>query len=80
VALPGLAAYLRSLAEAAGTVADDDESGSLHLPAMVRVSQLAERSGYSCRTLRRWAATGRLTARRVGRTWVIDPDSLPEDR
>lgn len=83
VALPGLAAYLRQLAEAAGTVADDGhdqgDSDSLDLPAMVTVAELAEQSGHSCRTLRRWAASGRLTARRAGRTWVIDPDSLTEN-
>jgi excisionase family DNA binding protein len=84
LAHPDLAAYLRALAEADGTVADDghddDDSGSLDLPVMATVAQLAERSGYSCRTLRRWAASGRLTARQVGRVWLIDPDSLTEGR
>lgn len=87
VALPGLAGYLRDLAEAdrGATVADDgherDVPGSLDgVTAMVTVSQMAERSGYSCRSLRRWAASGRLRARRAGRTWLIDPDSMTEDR
>jgi excisionase family DNA binding protein len=76
---PALAGYLRALHEVA--VADDgkdhDESDSLgDVAALVTVSQLAERSGYSCRTLRHWAASGRLAARRVGRTWLIDPDSI----
>jgi hypothetical protein len=43
---------------------------------MVTVAQLAEESGHSPRTLRHWAAGGRLVARRVGRTWLVDPDSL----
>lgn len=87
VVLPGLAGYLRDLAEVdrAGTVADDgqecEESGSLKsVTAMVTVSQMAERSGFSCRSLRRWAASGRLRARRAGRTWLIDPESITEDR
>jgi excisionase family DNA binding protein len=67
-----------------GPVADDGqgpgESDRLDVPAMATTAQLAERSGYSCRTLRRWAASGRLTARRVGRSWLIDSDSLTEDR
>lgn len=44
--------------------------------AYATVAQLAELSGFSPRTLRRWAAAGRVRAMRAGRTWLIDPESL----
>jgi excisionase family DNA binding protein len=40
------------------------------------VAQLAELSGRPCRTLRRWAAAGKVRAHRVGQVWLIDPESL----
>lgn len=84
VALPGLADYLRALAEAARPVADsgNDEPSPATLDAagLLTVAQLAEVSGHPPRTLRHWAACGRLTARRIGRQWLIDPTSLTEDR
>lgn len=79
VALPGLTGYLRELADAAAEqVADDghDHDDSDKLRDMITVAELAEMSGYPTRTLRRWAAGGRLRARRAGRTWLVDPESL----
>lgn len=81
---PACRTLLSQLYDAARTpVADDgnDETppATLDVSAMVTVSQLAERSGYSCRTLRHWAAGGRLRSVRAGRTWLIDPKSLTEN-
>jgi hypothetical protein len=59
---------------------DPDAPAMLDVTGMLVVSQVAAASGYSCRTLRRWAANGRVAAIRAGRTWLIDPESLREDR
>lgn len=79
-------ALLSALYEAARRplrpVADDgnDDAGpaTLDVAGMATVAQLAEASGHSPRTLRHWAAAGRVRAQQVGRTWLIDPQSLTE--
>ncbi len=75
-----MAAFLRELQAAEGSVADD---GQIEEPpemiesvGMVTVAQLAELSGFPPRTLRRWAAGGRVRAVRVGTQWLIDPASI----
>ena len=79
---PGLEPFLRDLHEAAeaAPVADDGNveqtPGTIDVMAMVTVAQLSATSGHPHRTLRHWAATGRIRAHRAGRTWLIDPDSL----
>jgi excisionase family DNA binding protein len=55
---------------------DETAPATLDVTGMATVAQVAEVSGHSPRTLRHWAAHGRLTAVRVGRTWLIDPQSL----
>jgi hypothetical protein len=40
---------------------------------LVSVAELARRSGYSPRTIRRWAASGRIAAERRGGQWAVDP-------
>lgn len=84
----GMLAFLRELRDAEGPVADDGQTDdvpeTIESAGMVTVAQLAEQSGFPSRSLRRWAASGRVRAVRVGRQWLLDPDSLrhlrPEDR
>lgn len=79
----GLEAFLRSLDAASGVLAargkDDDVPEKIEGTGMVTVAQLSEYSGFPPRTLRHWAARGRVRAVRAGRTWLIDPESLRED-
>lgn len=43
----------------------------------LRINNVAKRTGVSERTLRHWAATGRLPAKRAGKKiWVFDPDAI----
>lgn len=74
VLVPGMAALLAKLATAPSggevrTVA------SSH-PAWLSVRQASEVSGYSARWLREMAHGGQVIARRAGRDWLIDPDSI----
>ncbi|MFC5748907.1 helix-turn-helix domain-containing protein [Actinomadura rugatobispora] len=79
---PGLAPFLSELAAVADRppVADNGNRGEaaemIDGAGWVTVAQLAADSGHPARTLRHWASTGRLQARRVARTWLIDPESL----
>lgn len=80
---PGIAGFLADLAAAErGPVADDgntDEApDTIEGSGWSTVAQLAAYSGHPPRTLRHWAAAGRVRAHRVGRTWLIDPESLKE--
>lgn len=87
-ASPACRTLLSALYEAARrplrpvAVDGNDEAGpaTLDVAGMVTVAQLAEASGQSPRTLRHWAASGRVRAHRVGRTWLIAPDSLMKGR
>jgi hypothetical protein len=38
---------------------------------LIPVTELAQRSGYSARTIRRWAASGRVVAERRGGRWAV---------
>lgn len=80
---PELAAFLRDLesAEHRAPVADNGnaDQGEAILEASTcwaTAAWLADRSGHPPRTLRHWAATGRVRAVRAGRLWLIDPESL----
>jgi excisionase family DNA binding protein len=64
--------------ELAANGKDHDPAETIEITGTVTVAQLAEQSGHSPRTLRHWAATGRVRAHRAGRTWLIDPESLKE--
>ncbi|RAY13604.1 hypothetical protein DPM19_18165 [Actinomadura craniellae] len=83
---PGIAEFLRALHEATDPppVADggntEDPPDSIEGMAMVTVAQLAASSGFPSRTLRYWAAAGRVRAVRAGNTWLIDPESLKHRR
>lgn len=78
----GIADFLRALDAAARRPVADD--GHDHEPldmigcvtGWASVAQLAEHTGHPPRTLCRWAAGGRVRAVRVGRTWLIDPESM----
>jgi helix-turn-helix protein len=75
-----LAALYEAARRPARPVADNGNGeavpATLDVTGMVTVAQVAEASGHPPRTLRHWAATGQITARRVGRLWLVDPDSL----
>ncbi|MBD2897251.1 hypothetical protein amrb99_62100 [Actinomadura sp. RB99] len=82
---PDLVAFLRALHNATEPAPLADHGNNGEAPETIEgtgwstVAQLAAYSGHPPRTLRHWAAAGRVRARRVGRTWLIDPDSLKED-
>lgn len=59
---------------ALGQVEESPET--IETTGWVTAARLAEDSGWSPRSIRRWAATGRVRAVRVGSQWVIDPESL----
>jgi predicted site-specific integrase-resolvase len=43
----------------------------------LRVNNVVRRIGVPERTIRHWAVTGRLNARRIGKKiWVFDPDEV----
>jgi excisionase family DNA binding protein len=79
---PGIAVFLRALQAAVDgpPVADDgnaeDRPETIEIAEMATVAELAEHTGHPARTLRHWAATGRVRAYRAGRVWLIDPGSL----
>jgi excisionase family DNA binding protein len=79
----GIAPFLADLAAVAdGPLADsgngDDVPETIEVAGWSTVAQLAAYSGHPPRTLRHWAAAGRVRAHRVGRAWLIDPESLKE--
>lgn len=43
----------------------------------VTVDLAAEATGRPISTVRRWAALGKITARKVGKAWLVDANSLP---
>lgn len=53
---------------------DQDESESEHWVSPVEAAELA---GKSAPTIRRWAQSGRVNARKSGKTWLIDSASIP---
>lgn len=81
---PGIAPFLADLAAVADgpPLADsgngDDAPETIEVAGWSTVAQLAAYSGHPPRTLRHWAAAGRVRAHRVGRAWLIDPESLKE--
>ncbi|MBO2456557.1 hypothetical protein [Actinomadura violacea] len=82
---PDLVAFLRTLHNATEPPPLADHGNPDEAPETIEgtgwstVAQLAAYSGHPARTLRHWAAAGRVRARRMGRTWLIDPDSLTGD-
>lgn len=62
----------------AGDGNDEVPPARLDVTGMSTVARVAEESGFPPRTIRYWAARGRITACRVGRVWLIDPESLKE--
>lgn len=76
----GMPAFLRALQAEEVPVTDDgqieDLPEKIESVGMVTVAQLAEQSGFPSRSLRRWAAGGRVRAMRVGPIWLVDPESL----
>ena len=76
--VPGMAALLAQLATAASG-GEVRTVVSSH-PAWLSVRQASEVSGYSARWLREMAHGGQVIARRPGRDWLIDPDSIPGRR
>src|SRR6266496_1301377 len=46
----------------------------------ITVEEASELTGASVATVRRWSATGRVDAQKVGRQWLIKRSSLPSRR
>ena len=84
MATPALNAFLRELHSASlgppMVPLNGTSEASPSILDWVTVDQAAEVIGSSTRWVRRLVCSGRLTARRVGRTWRIDARSLDEYR
>ncbi|MBT2207026.1 excisionase family DNA-binding protein [Actinomadura sp. NEAU-AAG7] len=85
---PGIAPFLADLAAVADQPDEPYQPGAGSAagtppepPAMVEISvrTAAEDMGASPEYVRRLCRDGRLRARRVGRTWLIDPTSLTRE-
>jgi excisionase family DNA binding protein len=77
---PGMAALLAKLTMSSERHPSDSmghEITPLTGSEWLTVSEAAERTGLSRRSVQRLAG-GRLRARRVGRSWLIDPDSAED--
>lgn len=71
------ALHLAALRSDSGTDSVAGQRKTEQSEVWISTSEAAETLGVTDRCIRNWCRSGRLTARRVGKTWLINDHTLP---